>query len=206
VPLKQLPEPLLKVNHCFQIYQSKNLYTNPNYFFNFPGNAFPRRPHLVLPESTTRHRRIIIIGDIHGCSDELRSLLDKCSYRKGVDIAISVGDLVNKGPSSLDVLKIIQDEDMYAVRGNHDDAALAEYTRYVNNNITPSKEKYKWVTQLKSGEYSNLVTVLDELPFSLSLPGYKVTVVHAGMVPGRGVKKQKLKDLLGVRRLFEVVV
>lgn len=161
--------------------------------------------HQVLPESTTRHRRVIIIGDIHGCATELRSLLDKCSYRKGVDIAISVGDLVNKGPESLDVLKIIKNDEIIAVRGNHDDAALAEYNKYIKNNIPPSKEKYQWVTELKSSnkrdeeEYSQLVTALEELPFSLSLPGYGVTVLHAGMVPGIDIEDQQLENLIRMR-------
>lgn len=158
-----------------------------------------------MPEPTTRYRRIIIIGDIHGCGIELRSLLDKCSYRKGVDIAISVGDLVNKGKESLDVLKIIKNDEMFAVRGNHDDAALAEYNNYLKNNIPPSKEKYQWVTALKPNTthdaevYSKLVTVLEELPFSLSLPGYGVTVVHAGMVPGIDLEQQQLENLIKVR-------
>jgi predicted phosphodiesterase len=125
-----------------------------------------------------------------------------------VDIAISVGDLVNKGPASLAVLKIINNE-MYAVRGNHDDAALAEYNNYSKYNIPPSKEKYQWVTELESStndnnkeeqvECSKLVSILEQLPFSLSLPGYRVTVVHAGMVPGKDVEQQKLEDLIRVR-------
>ena len=165
------------------------------------GNPLPHRAHLLLPEPATRHRRIIIIGDIHGCAGELRSLLDKCSYRKGVDIAISVGDLVNKGPSSLDVLKTIKEEEMYAVRGNHDDAALAAYNAFAKYKVSPSKEKYQWVTELSSSnkEYSQLVGVLEELPFSLSLPGYKVATVHAGVVPGRAVEEQRPDDLLKMR-------
>jgi len=94
---------------------------------------------------------------------------------------------------------------MFAVRGNHDDAALAEYNNYLKNNIPPSKEKYQWVTALKPNTthdaevYSKLVTVLEELPFSLSLPGYGVTVVHAGMVPGIDLEQQQLENLIKVR-------
>lgn len=34
------------------------------------------------------------------CAEELQALLDKVRYRKGVDLLVSVGDLVNKGPDS----------------------------------------------------------------------------------------------------------
>lgn len=52
--------------------------------------------------------RIIIIGDVHGCIDELRALLRKCHYRQGVDRLISVGDLVGKGPDSVAVVRLIR--------------------------------------------------------------------------------------------------
>ena len=39
------------------------------------GNPMPRPAHVILPESLTRHRRVIIVGDIHGCAEELQTLL-----------------------------------------------------------------------------------------------------------------------------------
>lgn len=68
-----------------------------------PGNPLPRVVHAVLPEATTRHRRVVILGDVHGCPAELQRLLDRLEYRKGVDVLLSVGDLVNKGPDSPEV-------------------------------------------------------------------------------------------------------
>ena len=41
---------------------------------------------------------MIIVGDIHACFQELQALLDLCLYRPGVDLLVSVGDLINKGP------------------------------------------------------------------------------------------------------------
>ena len=46
---------------------------------------------------------MIIIGDVHGCFDELKLLLAKCEYEEGKDMLIFVGDLVNKGPKSCEV-------------------------------------------------------------------------------------------------------
>ena len=47
--------------------------------------------------------RTIIIGDVHGCLDELESLVSRCGYAVG-DRLILVGDLVAKGPDSLGVV------------------------------------------------------------------------------------------------------
>lgn len=108
------------------------------------GNPLPPVLHLVLGPRATVERRVIIIGDIHGCpgeggavglhggvacnggsalhcapqaaphtapllppphsthtsAAELRLLLDLLEYRRGRDLLLSVGDLVNKGPDS----------------------------------------------------------------------------------------------------------
>jgi predicted phosphodiesterase len=47
--------------------------------------------------------RVIIIGDVHGCIEELKELLVKAEYVHGVDTVILVGDLSDKGPYPLEV-------------------------------------------------------------------------------------------------------
>ena len=77
-----------------------------------------------------------IIGDIHGCFDELKLLLEKLGYRliKNVTYslthpdgrrAIFVGDLVDRGPNAPEVLRVVMDAmasgQAFCVNGNHDD-------------------------------------------------------------------------------------
>ena len=50
----------------------------------------------LLP-SHSNGRRLIFIGDVHGCIDELRRLLDKTKYDSKTDHVVFVGDLVHKG-------------------------------------------------------------------------------------------------------------
>lgn len=73
-------------------------------------------------------RRVIIIGDVHGCYEEMQLLLDRCSFHEDRDILIFVGDLVNKGPSSVEVVRYVRNLALkgiaYAVLGNHDEAML----------------------------------------------------------------------------------
>ena len=67
-------------------------------------------------------RRTIVVGDIHGCYDELIDLLDVVKLKKK-DRVISVGDLIVKGEKSREVLDLfIKDERFSAVVGNHDRA------------------------------------------------------------------------------------
>src|SRR5260370_14546129 len=72
--------------------------------------------------------RTIVIGDIHGCFDELQDLLRVVELRTD-DRVIAVGDLIVKGPQNREVLeRFIEDERLSSVIGNHH-RALRQYWR-----------------------------------------------------------------------------
>jgi Icc-related predicted phosphoesterase len=52
--------------------------------------------------------RTIVVGDIHGCYDELMKLLKKAKFKQS-DRVVSVGDLVSKGPKVREVLDPLYD-------------------------------------------------------------------------------------------------
>src|SRR5437867_3421359 len=64
--------------------------------------------------------RTLVVGDIQGCCDELEDLLDTVAFMPGTDALVSVGDLVNRGPRSLDVLRLFFRLEGAAVLGNHE--------------------------------------------------------------------------------------
>jgi hypothetical protein len=88
------------------------------------GTPLPKVMHQTLSDKEVRSR-LIVVGDVHGCFDELRMLLEMCAYSSVQDSLIFVGDLVNKGPSSAAVVKFARSVGAYCVRGNHDDAAIS---------------------------------------------------------------------------------
>ena len=64
--------------------------------------------------------RSIIVGDLHGCSDELRRLLDKTHFTS-CDALYVLGDLLSRGPDPKGVLALLREVGARGVLGNHDE-------------------------------------------------------------------------------------
>jgi len=65
--------------------------------------------------------KIAIIGDIHGCHQTLLTLLDKIDEYGDVNKIYTVGDLIDRGPSSKHVVQEVIDRKIQPVMGNHED-------------------------------------------------------------------------------------
>ncbi|WJY13260.1 metallophosphoesterase [Pectobacteriaceae bacterium CE90] len=67
---------------------------------------------------------IYVVGDLHGCYQLLLSKLDDVGFDTGQDLLISVGDLIDRGPQSVECLELINQKWFRAVRGNHEQMAI----------------------------------------------------------------------------------
>ena len=142
-------------------------------------------------------RRTIIIGDIHGCYDELCELLDRVGPTTS-DRVISVGDLIVKGEKNREVLDLFSvDERFSAVIGNHD-RALLRYWRGEAVKLKESQERTRVELEPDRERYS---AYLNSLPFMIDLGTH--LVVHAGVRPGVALKDQAAEDLTELRTLGE---
>lgn len=63
-----------------------------------------------------------VIGDIHGCFDEFQALLRRIDFQVGRDALLLTGDLINRGPKSLETLRWVRRREsaVQCVLGNHD--------------------------------------------------------------------------------------
>ena len=120
------------------------------------------------------------IGDVQGCYAELRSLLRECGFDSRRDRLWFVGDLVNRGPRSLDVLRFVADLGGRArvVLGNHDLhlVASARGARKLRG-----KDTFHDVLDATDGEA--LVDWLRERPVIHRDPEQGFVMVHAGIAP-----------------------
>jgi protein phosphatase len=143
-----------------------------------------------------------IIGDVHGCADELEALLCLLGYgvtwREGggerrAEIAaprgrraVFVGDLVDRGPRTPDVLRIAMalcaDGTGFAVPGNHDH----KFRRWLaGSKVVPSHGLERSMAQVEAEPRAfrdGLLPFLAALPIYLRLDGGRLVVAHAGIL------------------------
>src|SRR2546426_11330267 len=119
--------------------------------------------------------RTIVIGDIHGCFDELTDLLELLELRAD-DRVIAVGDLIVKGEKNREVLdRFIKDRRFSSVVGNHD-RALRQAWRGEPIRLTKAQEKTKAELESDRDRYAKY---LKSLSYLIDLGSH--LVVHAGI-------------------------
>ena len=142
------------------------------------GNPAPTFMHATL-DNLSPTDRVIVVGDVHGCLDELQMLLRKANWRKGVDTLVFVGDLVNKGPYSAGVVKFARESGSFSVRGNHDDSCIKRLIDYKEKGVEPAG----YSAYIKDLSDEDVKWMMD-MPYTITIPSHKTIVVHAGLVPG----------------------
>jgi hypothetical protein len=149
--------------------------------------------------------RTIVVGDIHGCADELKELVEKVGWRAGERLVL-VGDLVAKGPDSQAVVALARETGALAVLGNHDAHMLRlrqiSLGLAVSDGRKPRPEHQQVLETLTEPDWA----YLENLPLLLRLGPEKAgdpdtAVVHAGVVPGIGLEKQSRDHLLTLRSI-----
>jgi bis(5'-nucleosyl)-tetraphosphatase (symmetrical) len=122
-----------------------------------------------------------VIGDVQGCLDSLLKLLEKVQFNPQADALWFAGDLVNRGPRSLDTLRFVKNlgARAHTVLGNHDLHLLA---LWCNSGRSHESDTIAEVVQAPDGEA--LVNWLRSQPLALPLPGpQNALLTHAGILP-----------------------
>ncbi len=131
-------------------------------------------------------RRTVIVGDIHGCFDELTELLDTVGLHPD-DLLVSVGDIVDRGPAPTEVVQFFRERpNSLVVMGNHE-------RKHAHGTLSYAQQ----ITRLQMGDhYAEAVDWLRTLPYYFE--NEHVRVVHAAMVPGLELPEQQEEILCGM--------
>jgi bis(5'-nucleosyl)-tetraphosphatase (symmetrical) len=124
---------------------------------------------------------VYAIGDIQGCAAELDALLRKIDFDARRDRLWFVGDLVNRGPDSLAVLRRVEamGDAAIVVLGNHDLHLLA----VARGDARPRRADVGLEAVLDAPDREPLLDWLQSRPMLHHDPGLGVTMIHAGLPP-----------------------
>jgi hypothetical protein len=125
--------------------------------------------------------RTVFIGDVHGCREELAELMREAFMgTPGKDRVIFVGDLVDKGPDSLGVLRDVQRmmrtfPGSAVVIGNHEEKAL----RFKKSGKLDQLKDQSWVHEATEADWS----FIESMPLTWYDPETHIRVIHGGIFP-----------------------
>ena len=126
------------------------------------------------------------IGDVQGCYDELRALVTELKFSPDRDQLWFVGDLVNRGPRSADVLRYVRalGDNAIVVLGNHDLHLLA-----VAYGFRKKRKSDTLDDVLDAKDRDELLDWLITRPILHFDESHRDVMVHAGLVPQWTAKK-----------------
>src|SRR5581483_3340579 len=122
---------------------------------------------------------IYAIGDLQGCCDELKRLLDEIRFDPAADRLWFTGDLVNRGPKSAECLRLVKGLGVRAVTvlGNHDLHLLA-----VAQDRKQMKKRDTLDEVLRAKDSDELLHWLRQQPLAHHDPSFGL-LIHAGVLP-----------------------
>lgn len=121
---------------------------------------------------------LYVVGDVHGCLDQLQMLMEKINYSSS-DQIVFLGDYVGRGPNSLGVLQYLRKlENAVCILGNHDLHLLYDY--YVRSE--KSRVNSDFLPIFSHPDVSEIMQWVRCLPLTHMARG--AFFVHAGLYPG----------------------
>ncbi|CAL4319864.1 Bis(5'-nucleosyl)-tetraphosphatase [symmetrical] [Buchnera aphidicola (Protaphis terricola)] len=128
------------------------------------------------------------ISDIHGCYKEFKLLLKKSGFNTKTDYLWIAGDLVSRGPNSLEVLRYLYSirDRIKVVLGNHDLNLIAVYS-----GIKKNKKKNFFDSILNAKDSDKLINWLRAQSFLRIDEKEKIIMVHAGISPNWNIETTK---------------
>lgn len=124
--------------------------------------------------------RLIFVGDIHGCYDELAELLERLAPSDS-DAVVSVGDIVSKGPAADRCLDLWRDRGYLAVKGNNEIKLLAR-----------ARPLLRFFARDRVMRRRDLLRFIESWPIAIDFPAVAITAVHGGFLPQMHVTAEEV--------------
>lgn len=148
------------------------------------------------------NKKIVCVGDPHGCLEELKELLEKINYDPSEHDVIIAGDNLDRGKFSVETLRFVKKMGFKCVFGNHEEKHVRYYKHRMKQKEDP---KYK-IPMRHPGKYMDVQMGLndEDVAFMEAMPSYYLLennwiVVHAGLEPFKTLEEQYRDRMCRIR-------
>lgn len=123
-----------------------------------------------------------LLGDVHGCIDELR-LMHRELRSRGITDLWHAGDLIDRGPDSGAVVRFCIDNQIHGVMGNHEAHILDHLKRFLSTGDLPKNPDKARTIQSLNRAGPDTIAYLRALPRLHVWDDERLVLVHGGLVP-----------------------
>lgn len=136
--------------------------------------------------------RTLFVGDVHGCFKELELVLEKAKYNPEEDRLIFLGDLINKGPYSIEVVNFVMKGGHQSLMGNHELGFLRSL-----EDPTYFKKGFKKFYEELGDIREEVIAWIKERPLYIEEEDF--IAIHGGLAPGVALSEQKPRVATRIR-------
>lgn len=214
--------------HAAQLQELKDMDEAPT--MSYGSNVRPEFKGMIhIKNMDSQHlpkkgHRLVFVGDVHGCREELEHLLKKVNFEKKHDHLVLTGDMIAKGPDSPGVISLAEKLGASCVRGNWEDKLLLSIAeselRHLDTLPGPDESPDRKTDFLDEASHSHgdyalrklaksfnkhQITYLQQCPVILRIgkvPNLgEFAVVHAGLVPDISLENQDPFHVMNMRTI-----
>lgn len=214
--------------HAAQMQELKDMDKAPT--MSYGSNVRPEFKGMIhIKDMDSQHlpkkgHRLVFVGDVHGCREELEHLLKKANFDKKHDHLVLTGDMIAKGPDSPGVISLAEKLGASCVRGNWEDKVLLSIAESEAPHLdtlpgpdeSPDrKTDFLDETSHSHGDYKlrklaksfskHQIAFLQQCPVILRIGNVpnlgEFAVVHAGLVPNMPLENQDPFNVMNMRTI-----
>lgn len=147
---------------------------------------------------------MIVVGDIHACLEEFDMLMELVEYKKGSNLLILLGDLIDRGPDAAGVVRRAQELEARSVMGNHEEKALRWRRHEARRKADPTHYKNPMadINVSRLAEWARISEEdwewINKMPITFPITRDWVAV-HAGFMPGVVMDQQRANEMMRIR-------
>lgn len=140
------------------------------------------KPHKEVQQN--ENGNIYFLGDIHGDLDLVQRSLESVNFNYSQDLLISVGDLIDRGPDSLECLRLLDEPWFYAIQGNHESLLIKNYETINDASLRHwcQRNGGYWWLDLTNQERNEAYKLAKNMPLAITvnlMSGNSIGVTHA---------------------------